>query len=136
MKKTLTLLPAILRFAWLGCGGGGDNKEGSQTTSYPGLTQNVNHTTRSAWAHDGVQSDLRSGGNSPNSPSDRDGITSAFHYRTENMRSSPTSASVAGGEMLVPNNAGFIATPVYTFILPDLTRYPGNISTATTLYHA
>ena len=31
MKKPLTLLPAILLFAWLGCGGGGDNKEGSQT---------------------------------------------------------------------------------------------------------
>ena len=29
MKKTLTLLPAILLFAWLGCGGG--NKEGSET---------------------------------------------------------------------------------------------------------
>ena len=28
MKKFLTLLPAILLFAWLGCGG---NKEGSET---------------------------------------------------------------------------------------------------------
>ena len=85
---------------------------------------------------DGVQNDLRFGLNSPTSPSDRDGITSASQYRTENLRNSPSGGSVAGGETLASNNAGIIATPVYTFILPDLTRYPGNISTATTLYPA
>ena len=34
---------------------------------------------------DGVQNDLRFGLNSPNSPNDRDGITSASQYRIENL---------------------------------------------------
>jgi len=42
MKKTLTLLPAILLFAWLGCGGGSDNSgngnEAKPKIGYSALT--------------------------------------------------------------------------------------------------
>ena len=105
----------------------------SQATTYPPLIQDVNCTPAGAWVSDGVQRGLRSGGNSPNSPNGRDGILPHSQYRSEDIRNSPNNAYVAGGGIVASNNTGFIETPVYTFILPDLTRYPGNISATTTL---
>ena len=63
---------------------------------------------------DGYECDTASSENTETSPSPTEGSIPASNYR------------LGGGKSSLNNKARLIETPVYTFVLPDLTIYPGS----------
>ena len=82
--------------------------------------EGVQENSGRTWVQNGYVDTSGSSGNTSNSPTYVDGIAS--DYRTE-------------GEKLALSTTNFIETPVYTFILPDLTIYPGNFTTVHIFRH-
>lgn len=77
----------------------------------------ITETTSRAWVknrYDRYEDTSGSSGNTSNSPTHITGSGSNSEYRIE-------------GDNLVSNTGNFIENPVYTFILPDLTIYPGDL---------
>lgn len=77
----------------------------------------VTETTSRAWVknrYDRYEDTSGSSGNTSNSPTHITGSGSNSEYKIE-------------GDNVVSNTGNFIENPVYTFILPDLTIYPGDL---------
>lgn len=89
----------------------GEDRDKFRAAKSPNFIEDMSNMPGTAWVKDGYEGDSGSSGNTSNSPNHVDG--SASTYRS-------------GGEKLASITVGFIETPVYTFILPDLTIYPGN----------